>query len=102
MTYLQFLLIFLVLPIVAMVAFSQNVRTRGTAAIILFTSLLALVYTTPWDHTLIALDVWGYGDERVLGTFWLIPWEEYGFFVLQVAFTTLLTVILLRRFGWKD
>ena len=63
---------------------------------------MAVLYTTPWDHALIEMDVWNYGGGRVMGTFWSIPYEEYMFFVLQVFFTGALTVLVLRRRWWKD
>jgi lycopene beta-cyclase len=102
MTYLQFLLIFIVAPSALLLALHGTVGLRATLTVTGLTALIALVYTTPWDHQLIAMDVWGYAPGRVIGTIWLIPYEEYAFFILQTLFTSVLTVLVLRRTLWKD
>lgn len=102
MTYLQFLLIFLVAPTALLLALHGTVRLRETLSVMGALALIAVVYTTPWDHLLIRLDVWDHANGRVLGTLWRIPYEEYAFFVLQVAFTTTLTVLVLRRRWWNS
>ena len=48
---------------------------------------IAFVYTTPWDNLLVKSGVWGYGEDRVLGTWGYVPWEEYLFFILQPILT---------------
>jgi lycopene cyclase domain-containing protein len=92
MTYLQFHLIFILPPLLALVLTSGKVLRRiGPRAVpaLIGVVLLALVYTTPWDSELIRRGVWGYGPERVLGTIGLIPVEEYLFFILQPLLTGL-------------
>jgi lycopene cyclase domain-containing protein len=86
MTYLQFHLVFILPPLLLLALTSrEHVRRLGPRALpaIGGVLLLALVYTTPWDSELIRRGVWGYGPERVIGTLWLIPIEEYMFFLLQ-------------------
>lgn len=86
MTYLQFHLVFILPPLLLLALTSRDSLRRlgGRALPSLFGVIaIALVYTTPWDSELIRRGVWGYGPERVMGTLWLIPIEEYMFFVLQ-------------------
>jgi lycopene cyclase domain-containing protein len=92
MTYLQFHLIFIFPPLLALVLTSGRVLRRiGPRAVPALAGvvLLALAYTTPWDSELIRRGVWGYGADRVVGTIGLIPVEEYLFFILQPLLTGL-------------
>ncbi len=54
-------------------------------------TVIALVYTIPWDNYLIARGVWWYGDGRVVAHLGLAPVEEYLFILLQPTFTALWT-----------
>lgn len=99
MTYLQFLLVFLLPPLALLaVPVVRTLRLRpwlgGGIALLV---AVAYVWTTPWDNYLVASGVWGYGDGRVLGTIWYVPVEEYLFFGLQTLMTAGWTVLLLRR-----
>lgn len=101
MTYLTFLLLFLVPPILGLL-FTQprplagvgNVRARVTIPLI---CLIAFTYTTPWDNYLVYRNVWWYGTDRVLGTIGYVPYEEYAFFLLQPILTGLFLYQLLAR-----
>ncbi len=99
MTYAQFLLLFVVPPVVLLGA-NLALRRRLTRRLVFalgVTACLAVVYTGPWDSTIIAQGVWAYPPGRVLGqTIALVPLEEYTYFVLQVLMTGLLTASLLR------
>lgn len=46
------------------------------------------------DYFKLAHGVWGYCEGCVLFTVWLIPFEEYCFFVLQTVITTLWSVLV--------
>lgn len=86
MTYLQFHLVFILPPLLALSLASRgSIRRLGPRALPSLPGviLLALVYTTPWDSELIRRGVWSYGPDRVIGTLGLIPIEEYLFFILQ-------------------
>jgi lycopene cyclase domain-containing protein len=101
-TYLQFHLAFL-LPAVMMLLVTGFVsRTRITDAAAQWTdgwrrfwagvviiTVVALVYTTPWDNLLIARGVWWYGPDRTLATIWEAPIEEYLFIAVQPWLTAL-------------
>jgi lycopene beta-cyclase len=61
-------------------------------------SVLALVYTTPWDNLIIENGVWTYGHNRVAGILIdHVPLEECIFYVLQVILAGLAVAALLRR-----
>lgn len=97
MTYPLFLLIFLVLPIALLTYALRRKMERWWRRAVLFTIVVALLYTTPWDNYLVTTRVWYYDPARVwniiLG---YVPLEEYLFFVLQTVLTGLLTLALLR------
>ena len=109
MTYLGFLLGFLLLPIVLLSVWSlsdSQVKERlsqkkqiilpGYAFLIL--SSLALVYTTPWDNYLVATRVWWYDPAKVLGiTIGWVPLEEYIFFILQPILGGLVLLMIFSR-----
>lgn len=113
MTYLNFLLLFLGLPLAGLAALHLRDWRRPPAAraagrparrvallVVAVHSLIALVYTTPWDNYLVATGVWYYDPALVLGiTFGWVPLEEYLFFILQPLFTGLWLVWLLPRLG---
>lgn len=101
MTYLQFHLIF-TLPVIFYLKLTGPrvlARDMTKAAISLFViSMIAFLWTTPWDNYLIQQGIWGYGEGRVLGTLGYVPLEEYFFFVAQ----PLLTGFWLYRLIWKS
>ena len=92
MSYLDFLLIFL-LPLICielgLFIKIQSPRKSEICFGIGLLAILAVVYTTPWDNYLVATQVWGYGPDRVLGVIGYVPIEEYCFFVLQTILTGL-------------
>ena len=100
MTYLQFHLVFIVPPLVALLL---AVRHAGTVLgprarwVLPVMALVALLYTTPWDNYLVYRGVWWYGADRVIGTIGLVPVEEYLFFLLQPLLTGAWTYFVLMR-----
>ena len=97
-TYLQFLGLFLILPIIALLLVLRRELKVLPWAAIGGIALVALIYTTPWDNLLILNGVWTYPRQRVLNVvFGVVPVEEYTFFVLQTVLTSLFTVLLLKR-----
>ena len=94
MTYLNFLIIFLGGPLIALTALHLLTRrarpayptwvSRAAWVAVAAHMLVALLYTTPWDNYLVANGVWTYDPALVLGiTFGWVPLEEYLFFLLQ-------------------
>jgi lycopene cyclase domain-containing protein len=93
LTYLDFHLLFVLPPMVALGAFAiyreeawWGPRPLSGLAIVLF---LAFVYTTPWDNLLIAEGVWWYGEGTTSIRLWQAPVGEYLFFMLQPVLTAL-------------
>jgi len=101
MSYLNFLLLYLVLPIgILLFTMPKPLAGRGTRRsywAIGAVCVLAFIYTTPWDNYLVYREVWWYGPDRVLGTIYYVPYEEYAFFILQPIFTGLLFYHVLGR-----
>jgi lycopene cyclase domain-containing protein len=102
MSYLLFHLVFLVPPILFMLAcyrapigMEDDVRVRVAIPLV---CLIAVSYTTPWDNYLVAKEVWWYGADRVIGTIGHVPIEEYLFFVLQPILTGLFLYQYLHRY----
>lgn len=109
MTYIGFLLRFLVLPLVILLIITLIDGRRGRTAsgflngrapwmAIGLHVLIAVIYTTPWDNYLVATGVWYYNPELISGLIlgW-VPIEEYTFFVLETILTGLWWWFLARR-----
>ena len=98
MSYGAFLLLFLATPLVLLGLFAHHVLHRSTYVALGVLALVAVVYTGPWDALLVSTGVWSYGSGRVLGlTVGGVPLEEYGFYILQVGVTGILTLALLAH-----
>lgn len=119
MTYFNFLLLFVVLPIFILLVItwldvrrlSSSAETKGRsdhhfdfkkAPLIIFVHvLLALTYTTPWDNYLVATGVWYYNPQLVTGiTIGYVPIEEYTFFVVETILVGLWWWFLARRISF--
>lgn len=89
LTYLDFLGLFVILPLSLLAVTSVvtakrrhsswRVQVGGVALLV----GIALVYTTPWDNYLIAEGVWSYGEGTVTMRIGEMPLGEYLFVVLQ-------------------
>jgi lycopene cyclase domain-containing protein len=100
MTYLQFLAVFVILPISLLAWLMRRHLTRYYLHRLSLLIGIALLYTTPWDNYLVAAGVWWYNPELVAGiTLGWVPVEEYLFFILQPILTGLL-VFYLQRSGF--
>ena len=83
MTYLQFLALFILPPLTALLVWPPRRFDRRVRLALLAQPVIALAYTTPWDNYLVASGIWAYGADRVVGTIGWVPVEEYLFFLLQ-------------------
>lgn len=100
MTYLQFHLVFLAVPTVAftVLAWRRRDRLGHRVPMALFAvSPIAVLYTSPWDQYLIRNAVWWYGEDRVIGAFMGVPYEEYLFMAVQPVLTGAFLLWLLSR-----
>ncbi len=100
MTYFGVLGVFVLPPVVALIALIVS-RSRSADWLqyiaVLMLTIIALVYTTPWDNYLVATGVWWYDEALVTGvTIGWVPIEEYSFFALQTLLTGFWTVFLMR------
>lgn len=102
MTYLQFLLLFLVAPAALLLALHGTFQLRESLAVVAFTAVLFLVLVLPWDHLLVRAGVLEYGAGKVQGRLWRVPYEEYAFFAAQAVFTAALTMLVFRRRWWES
>ena len=105
MTYLQFLLIFLLPPIAILTAYfySSNFEfKREFIGAIFLLCFLALAYTTPWDNYLVATNVWSYPMDRIVGTIGYVPIEEYCFFILQTIMSGLWCFFVCSKLGLRS
>lgn len=96
MTYFEFHLVF-ILPILLLQLFLLWRRRASFTQVLLAIvtmSVVALVYTTPWDNYLVKNEVWWYGADRVLAVIGYVPVEEYAFFVLQTFLTGIFFYLL--------
>ena len=109
MTYIGFLAIFLIIPILIFLIITwrdeRNGRIitgfkNGTAVWlgIALHIMVAVIYTTPWDNYLVATGVWYYNPALVSGVLiGYVPIEEYTFFIVESFLTGLWWWFLARR-----
>ena len=99
MNYLEFLLCFIVIPLVVLSVWAckKKCLDRKTILDIGLLCAIALVYTTPWDNYLIMENIWSYADGAILGTFGYVPVEEYGFMVMQTMLAGILWSLVSKR-----
>ena len=110
MTYFNFLLRFVFIPILILIAIAlwDNKRKkringfrngRAVWMAIVIHVILAVAYTTPWDNYLVATGVWHYNPDLVTGiVIGYVPIEEYTFFILETILAGLWWWFLARRF----
>lgn len=99
MTYAQFLLVFLLLPIVVLAALLRRRIQRAHVMACGLVCLLAFVYTTPWDNYAAYKELWTFDPAFVLGRpFWFgyLPLEEYLFYFGEAVFVCLALLGLSR------
>ncbi|MGH2447177.1 MAG: lycopene cyclase domain-containing protein [Chloroflexota bacterium] len=95
---MAFLGAFLGIPLACALAYLRP-KSEAFWVTMLGVSILAVVYTGPWDSLIIANGVWSYGSHRVLGLLiGHVPIEEYAFYLLQVLLAGTVTTILLKRY----
>jgi lycopene cyclase domain-containing protein len=109
MTYFGFLIIFLLIPIMILLAVVTFDRRKSvddpsleglkpTGYSFLLIAIISLTYTTLWDNFLVATQVWWYDPDLVFGiTLGWVPLEEYLFFILQPVLVGLWMLVFLSR-----
>ncbi len=93
-TYFTFLLLFIGAPLVIFCIFylkkyqevsESQKKTIGRILIaIALLSIVAIIYTTPWDNYLVENAIWYYEPSKIMGLLiGFVPIEEYAFFFVQ-------------------
>jgi putative membrane protein len=96
MTYADFLLIFLVAPLVALlialgVIARRRLLDRRFLTLAGGLTLVALLYMAPWDHTAAVWGLWSWAPGRTWGLrWWDVPPEEYLFCALEALLASAL------------
>ena len=98
MTYLEFILFFLFIPIVILGLIYKFLLSdyKLPFAIIVILSVVALSYTIPWDNYLIESGIWYYDRSLISSLIFSIPVEECGFMVLQTTLSVIIFSVFLR------
>lgn len=104
MTYSDFLLLFLALPLLILVIIlRKRLLDRRYLFIVGILTVVALVYMAPWDHFAATWGLWSWDNNRTLGfRWWAIPPEEYLFCVLEALLAITLTFAVLTRKAKQD
>ena len=104
MTYADFLLLFLVLPLSVLVIFlRRRLFDQRYLVLTCLLTLIALVYMAPWDHIAATWGLWTWTSSQTWGLrWWAIPPEEYLFCLLEALLAITLTYTLLSRRARND
>ena len=99
MTYLSFLSLFLlpVLIVVSCIFFKTYSKNKFRLKGIIILVLIAVIYTTPWDSFIIKNGIWYYDENKILGTIFRIPIEEYLFMIVQTLISSMLYCIVQKN-----
>ena len=92
MTYLSFLLIFLIplFVLLTIISFLKKTVNHHDIIGILILVIIAVLYTTPWDSHIIKNGIWFYDNDKIIGTLFNIPFEEYIFMIIQTIISGLI------------
>lgn len=99
MNYLEFLILFVVIPLLINVLvyllmrryrqdksdlLQINSNPKVQAGLLFLIASIAFIYTPLWDNFLVANNIWYYDQGKITGlVIWFVPVEEYVFFILQ-------------------
>jgi lycopene beta-cyclase len=98
-SYLVFLILFVYIPLTGMFYVMRRSIRRIHVTILSALTVIAVIYTTPWDNYLVATGILHYEPNLVLGfNLGYVPIERYAFFVLQTLLTGVFAFWLWRRF----
>ncbi|MHA1989757.1 MAG: lycopene cyclase domain-containing protein [Candidatus Hodarchaeales archaeon] len=107
MTYLEFLLLFIIIPLIFFLILnltqkSNNIYSFSPYLAIAGLSIIAFIYTTPWDNYLVAESIWFYDETLVTGlTIGWVPVEEYTFFIVQTILVGLIFLSIIKKIHFQ-
>jgi hypothetical protein len=102
MTYLQFVLLFLVAPAALLVALHGTTGADRLFRVAGAVVGVGLVYALPFEYLRASLAGRDFDADKVLASVLDVPVEQVLFIVFQVCFTGTLAAIALRRSWWRD
>lgn len=101
MTYIEFLLIFTVVPIIILAFILRKELNAQYVRTLLLVSGIAFAATALWDNYAVYSGIWMFPPEKTLGIYlWYVPLEEYMFFFLQTYLTGLVQLYYLLKGGY--
>ena len=105
MNYLFFLILFIGVPLGALIRqhfISRSLR-RLDLIILIILAIAAVIYVTPLINYVVASGIWYYNPALIVQfIIGYVPVETYLFFLMQVLLTALFTLWLWRRFYPDD
>lgn len=98
MTYIEFLLIFTVIPIIILVFLLKKYLDAVYVKWLIIVSIIAFTATAGWDNYAVYSGIWHFPEDKTLGIkLFYVPVEEYMFFFLQTFTTGLVQLIFIKR-----
>ncbi len=101
MTFLQFLLVFMVAPTALLIAAHGSDGAGQVLATAAIVAAAVVIVVAPLDHILIEQGIWDYGAGKVAATVWDVPVEKLGYRGLQAVFVVAVTALVVRRWPWR-
>ncbi len=100
MSYWQFLILFLALPMVGLLVLCWRWLTRRFWLYLILLIIIALIFTIPMDNYAINQGIWKFNPEKIWQIhLFTIPLEEYFFYLLWIMDTSLLALFCWHRLG---
>lgn len=96
LSYADVHLLYTLPVVVALALVTWPFASRQELFKIVFVTVMALVYTTPWDNYIIYRGAWTYNPEKISVAIGYVPAEEYAFFVVQTVMTSLWSLACTR------
>lgn len=99
MTYIEFLLIFTVIPIIILLFLLRKDLDAVYLKWLIVVSVIAFAATSGWDNYAVYSGIWHFPEDKTLGIkLFYVPVEEYMFFFLQTFTTGLVQFIFIKKY----
>jgi putative membrane protein len=98
MTYIEFLFIFTVIPIIILAFLLRKYLDAVYIKWLLIVSVIAFAATAVWDNYAVYSGIWHFPEDKTLGIkLFYVPVEEYMFFFLQTFTTGLVQLFFIKK-----